>query len=157
MVKKFKIVPSSVFVMILSLLFLAQTFSIVKTNQGLSVGPASFPQIACIALLVLAVLDEIKVNRAKELKEKETVQSSLYVKLILSIFVFAVCAFLLKIIGFLILGFIFMFAQILLASEKIEKKDVIKALLISFLVTVIAFIIFNYGFKLRVPVGILKF
>jgi len=77
--------------------------------------------------------------------------------MLLSMIVFFLCAVLFKRLGFLVVGMAFMISQICLCSVKVGRKDIAGIVLQSLGITIIAYLIFNYGFKLQIPKGILKF
>ena len=160
--KKIKIPASSIAVALLAIAFVTQTFSIVKVSKGLSVGPAGFPRTACIALFILALLDVVKeTHKSAEETEVGNLLGKLkergIIKLMISVLVFFLMAQLMKPVGFIPCGIIFLFVQICLCTEKLDKPILIRYFVISIVLTVASFVIFNYGFDLRIPQGILNF
>ena len=155
--KKINFVSSSVFIIVIALLFFTESFNAVRTNNEVSVGPALIPQIIAAALFILAVINwftsvaKMRTSRKSPVK----IEKDLLKKLIGSVmvFLFAVGSF--EILGCLISGVIFLAAEILiLTPDQLDKRTVIKTVCIASLITVFTFLLFNYAFQVNLPKGI---
>lgn len=156
--KKMKFVSSSFFVMVIAILFFIDSFYAVRTNRQVSIGPAFIPQVITVALFILAAVNWFAT--AAKIKETGTTSGKMSKEtlkaLISSIIVFLFCILSFETLGFLISGLIFLTAEILvLAPDKLNRKEMIKTVCITGLITVITYLLFNYAFQVSLPNGFL--
>ena len=157
--KKYGDIIVSIFFMIagIALIALAKTL---PASAVMSVGPDFMPTVIGLVTLILAIILLImsikgfKANAAK--LEAEPPKSVEYKRVILSMLVILLYAFLLQTVGFIVLTLVYLPIQIFILApdENRTKKDIILYLIISVIFTFVVFFLFRYGFKIMLPAGI---
>lgn len=141
-------IAMAVFLSVIVIAFFIGTFAIrqPKTQAAQSVSSRLFPRIIIAMLALSSIVCLFKEFRSEDLDAENSRKT---LALLLSILIMGVSIFLLDILGFAIMGFIFMLLEI--SVIKWQKPDV-KSVLVSFVCSVVFSLMFRYGFKIGIPV-----
>ncbi len=137
----------AVFLFAVALAFFIGTFSIkqAKTQAQQSISARFFPR-AIIAIFAVAsiicVISEFKKDDDKGEDERKLKS------MIMSVIVMGACVLLLDILGFFIIGFLFLLLEISIMKE---KKPDLTTLIVSLGCTLVFSLLFRYGFNIGIP------
>ena len=115
--------------------------------RGSGLGPAFFPILVTVVILFLVILLLFETYNKKD-KNQQVNFNHLKVPLVLTGIIIAY-ATILKFVGFRISTFVFLFLSMIVL--KIEIK---RALLLSFIITTVIYVIFRILLKVQLPMGI---
>jgi hypothetical protein len=119
----------------------------------LSVGPAALPRFVILVLFSLAIVNQVLYVKTKKPGEEKI---SISKKIILSVVLFGCCGLGLQIFGLILCGSFFLFGEMcLLDQEAVTKNKILRYLMLSVIFTVCVYFIFDFLFKINVPIGIL--
>lgn len=140
----------------------ARTIHVGTLNFG-SMNARTFPLICAAVMAFLSIclifqsirgLKKSPEPTAEELAV-EKVERKRLLNVLAAIILVALNILLLKILGYLIVTPLFLFAMIMLVTPKSVRKPV-KFAIISVVVSIVVYIIFRYAFSVQLPLGILK-
>lgn len=129
---------------IVALFFMGSFFIRVPKHTAQSISPKVFP-LAIICLFAVTSLYCVIMDFRKTAVE----ESQQTCNLILSILVMGISISLLDILGFLIVGFLFMCFEIAVVGNQSFSKNMV---LVSFVCSVCFVALFRYGFNIGIPV-----
>lgn len=156
--KKIRFAVPSIFLTLLCVIFFCGTFSIkvalYGSLSGVGVGPKFIPFLTIGFLFALAVANFIlEWPHRHEIAKREDKNG---LSLILSMAILTACFLLMKLLGFIIVGTVFLFGEfVLLNPGKCTKREMMKYFIFSLVISSIVFAAFKYGFRLGVPTGTL--
>lgn len=95
------------------------------------------------------------IRKGAEVVQEELALKTDYRRVLLSLVLLAASIFLLEYVGFLIIGAVYLFLQILILSPK-EKRKPIRYALLSIVISAAVYLLFVRAFHVMLPNGILK-
>jgi len=145
-----KALPSIVY-LIVALLFFIQSFSIRQSTSSVfgMVTPKTFPRVIIGLLAICAVA-----NLVNDLKNPEPAKKTIHLpgKFLLSCALFVGSALIVKKVGFVITGSLFLpLLLLLLDDQKMTLKRTLFLVIIGVVIAVGAVYGFRYGLKVRLP------
>ncbi|MDW0116126.1 tripartite tricarboxylate transporter TctB family protein [Sporosarcina thermotolerans] len=164
MVPKIRDVQSGIFLLVVSVIMFSATLSFKKLTST-AVGPAFMPQIIAglIALMAIAIIIQgirsVKAEREKEssadaVVEKDPKDEVTYRPVILSFILMAVYVVVLPFVGFLITTAVYMFTQMMILSDKPERRWLLFAV-VSVVSSATIYYVFRNVFYVMLPNGFL--
>ncbi len=141
-------IAMAVFLSVIVIAFFIGTFSIrqPRTQAAQSVSSRLFPRIIISMLAISSIVCLFREFRSEDLDDENPRKT---IALLLSILIMGGSILLLDILGFAIIGSVFMLLEI--SVIKWQKPD-IKAVLISIVCSFVFSLMFRYGFKIGIPV-----
>ena len=158
--KKYGDLAAGLLFLLLSVVIFAGASSLPPNLLG-GVGSDFLPKILAIATCLLSLL-EIRAgfrtmrtyDAAKEPESKE--EKPEYLRVLATIASFALYAFLLVPVGFLVSSVVYLFVQITILAPT-GKRNLLLFAIIAVVTSVAVYFIFRYGLNVMLPAGILKF
>ena len=147
---------------ILGLMIIITSFSM-KSLVDVSVGPGDVPRILGFILVILSFMQlvtELRTYRSEKSDSADTKEGNKgfdysLLKLPATVLLSISFVLVLDYLGFVISAMIYLFLQILVYSDNRRKKAILLYILISVVASLGIYLIFVYGFGLRLPNGIL--
>lgn len=147
---------------ILGLIIIITSFSM-KSLVDVSVGPGAVPRVLGFILVILSFMQLVtelrkyRLEKSDSLEAKEGDKKFDYSLLKLPGTILLCISFVLALdhLGFVISAMIYLFLQILIYSDNRRKKAILLYILISVVASLGIYLIFVYGFGLRLSNGIL--
>ncbi len=171
MSSKLRDVRTGIFILILSVFMLFISNNILDSKVS-ELGPDFMPKIISIAMMIVSAIliaNSLFLNRKlkstnnteEQEKSEEEYKEELskvskkanFKNVALTMGLLFLYISLINIVGFIIMTIIFIVLQIMIYSED-KKANIIRNIFIGVIVTVVIFIIFNYGFNIMIPLGI---
>ncbi|WP_339251615.1 tripartite tricarboxylate transporter TctB family protein [Sporosarcina sp. FSL W8-0480] len=164
MIPKIRDVQSGIFLLIVSVIMFSATLSFKKLTTSL-VGPAFMPQVIAglIALMALAIIIQgirnVKAERVKEassdvVTKKDPKDEVTYRPVILTFILMAVYVAVMPFVGFLITTAVYMFIQMMILSDKPERRWLLFAV-VSVVASATIYYVFRNVFYVMLPSGLL--
>lgn len=171
MSSKLKDVRTGIFILILSV-FIRFISNNILDSKVSELGPDFMPKIISIAMMIASVIlianglfshRKLKsLNNTEEQAESEeenkeelsgVSEKVNFKNVLLTMGLLFLYISLINIVGFIIMTILFIVLQIMIYSED-KKANITRNIFIGAIVTVVIFIIFNYGFNIMIPLGI---
>jgi putative tricarboxylic transport membrane protein len=144
-----------IILMLMSVVLMFGAFSIPAGGE-LGVGASFLPKIISVALGLCAIgflVQFLRMEREKDQLKK--INKNAVLRFFLSLGLLIMYASLLKPIGYMIMTVVYIFLQSQLMIPN-EKRNILLAAIISIVVAVLIYFIFNKGFNIMLPPGLLK-
>lgn len=164
MVPKIRDVQAGIFLLFVSVIMFSATLSFKKLTTSL-VGPAFMPQVIAglIALMSIAIIVQgvksVKASRAEKsstdaVVEEKPKEEVTYRPVILTFILMAVYVAVMPFVGFLITTAVYMFIQMMILSDKPERKWLL-FVVVSVVASATIYYVFRNVFYVMLPSGLL--
>ena len=147
---------TSIILILVSIGGLILTLQIPEPFRDYDLGASFLPRLILGLILGLSVLKIITVLIENEQGVIEKKNASQYLKGLCTIILVGLYCFCYEVLGFVLDTGIYLFLQILVLTPK-EKRKVWQIVVIDLIATITVYLIFNEGFSVQLPEGVLTF